>query len=206
MLVFGDDEVAIGAALRLSDPSLPTPPARVTLVHRRDAFRAPESLLAQWAAARAAGQVDFVAAQPNGFEEREGRLAALKLVDADGAALTLPADRLLVLLGLSPKLGPIADWGLAMERRQLVVDPARFATSEPGVFAIGDVVTYPGKKKLILCGFHEATLAAFAAAAIVRPEREGPLEYTTTSTRLHRILGVDAAGNAVAPAPAAPQG
>ncbi len=77
VLVFGDDEVAIGAALRLSDPSLPTPPARVTLVHRRDAFRAPESLLAQWAAARAAGQVDFVAAQPNGFEEREGRLAAL---------------------------------------------------------------------------------------------------------------------------------
>ncbi len=111
-----------------------------------------------------------------------------------------------MLLGLSPKLGPIADWGLAMERRQLVVDPARFATSEPGVFAIGDVVTYPGKKKLILCGFHEATLAAFAAAGIVRPGSQGPLEYTTTSSRLHRILGVDAAGNAVAPAPVAPQG
>jgi thioredoxin reductase (NADPH) len=206
VLVFGDDEVAIGAALRLSDRSLPTPPARVTLVHRRDAFRAPGPMLAQWAAARAAGQVDFVAAQPVGLDERDGRLAALNLVDADGATLTLPADRLLVLLGLSPKLGPIADWGLAMHKRQLVVDPARFATSEPGVFAIGDVVTYPGKRKLILCGFHEATLAAFAAAAIVRPESQGPLEYTTTSSRLRRILGVDAAGNAVAAAPPAPQG
>ena len=93
-------------------------------------------------------------------------------------------------LGLSPHLGPIADWGLALERKQLVVDTARFETSVPGIHAVGDVNTYPGKKKLIVCGFHEATLAAFAAAARLFPDRPAHLQYTTTSPRLHRILGV----------------
>lgn len=190
VVVIGDDEVAIGAALRLADPAYPQPPARVTLVHRRDSFRAPPTLLADWAAARAGGRAHFVAAQPIGCEETAGRLTALTLVDAEGATLKLPADDLLVLLGLSPKLGPIADWGLAMEKRHVSVDPSNFQTSERGIFAIGDLIAYPGKKKLILCGFHEATLAAFAAAAIVHPGDQGPLQYTTTSTRLHRILGV----------------
>jgi thioredoxin reductase (NADPH) len=95
-----------------------------------------------------------------------------------------------VLTGLSPKLGPIADWGLALERKQLVVDTATFETSVPGIFAVGDVNTYRGKKKLILCGFHEATLAAFGAAARVFPDKPVHLEYTTTSPRLHRLLGV----------------
>ena len=193
VVVFGDDEVAIGAALRLADAACSTPPARVTLVHRRDSFRAPPALLAEWADARAAGRLHFIAAQPTAIEERGGRIAALTLVDAEGQMRSLPADDLLVLLGLSPKLGPIADWGLALEKRHLGVDPARFETSEPGIFAVGDIVAYPGKKKLILCGFHEATLAAFAAAAIVRPDEHGPLQYTTTSARLHRILGVDSA-------------
>ena len=92
--------------------------------------------------------------------------------------------------GLHPKLGPVAEWGLAMARKQLVVETEGFATSAPGVFAVGDINTYPGKKKLILCGFHEATMAAFAAAALLRPERKVPLQYTTTSSELHRLLGV----------------
>jgi thioredoxin reductase (NADPH) len=96
----------------------------------------------------------------------------------------------LVALGLSPRLGPIADWGLAMDRKQLVVNPASSETSETGLFAVGDINTYSGKKKLILCGFHEATLAAFAAAALLRPDERVPLQYTTTSPRLHRLLGV----------------
>jgi thioredoxin reductase (NADPH) len=99
-------------------------------------------------------------------------------------------DRLLPFLGLSPKLGPIAQWGLALERKQLVVDTEKFETSEPGIFAVGDVNTYPGKKKLILCGFHEATLAAFAACAYVFPGERVQLQYTTTSPRLHELLGV----------------
>ena len=111
---------------------------------------------------------------------------------ADGANRSLPLDTLLVLTGLSPKLGPIADWGLALERKQLVVNTASFETSTPGIFAVGDVNTYPGKKKLILCGFHEAALAAFGAAAYVSPGVPLHLEYTTTSPRLHRALGVAA--------------
>ena len=190
VLVLGDDEIAIGAALRLADPANAAPPARVTLLHRRDSFRAPPALLADLAAARAAGRLHFVAGQPIGIAEANGMLTGLSVVDADGASHTLPADAMQVLLGLSPKLGPVADWGLALEKRQLVVDAAQFQTSQPGVFAVGDVVTYPGKKKLILSGFHEATLAAFGVQALLRPGECGPLQYTTTSPRLHRILGV----------------
>ncbi len=97
---------------------------------------------------------------------------------------------LFVLLGWSPKLGPIADWGLALEKKQIVVNTASFETSTPGIFAVGDVNTYPGKQKLIVCGFHEATLAAFAIGELVHPERAQPLQYTTTSSKLHKLLGV----------------
>ena len=94
---------------------------------------------------------------------------------------------------MSPKLGPIADWQLALERKQLVVDTEKFQTSEPGIFAIGDINTYPGKRKLILCGFHEATLAAYAAQALIAPGKELPFQYTTSSTRLQRLLGANGA-------------
>ena len=102
----------------------------------------------------------------------------------------LPLDVLVVALGVSPRLGPIADWGLAMERKQLVVDTETFQTSAPGIFAVGDINTYPGKKKLILCGFHEATLAAYAAQPLIAPDQPLPFQYTTSSSRLHRVLGV----------------
>jgi thioredoxin reductase (NADPH) len=103
----------------------------------------------------------------------------------------VPLDFLLVFFGLSPKLGPIAEWGLAIERKQLVVDTEKFETSIPGIFAVGDVNTYPGKKKLILSGFHEAALAAFGAAPHVFPDKAIHLQYTTTSTKLHKVLGVE---------------
>ena len=118
------------------------------------------------------------------------RLAGLVVACNDGTTRTFALDLLLTLLGWSPKLGPIADWGLALERKQLVVDTERFETSTPGIHAIGDVTTYPGKKKLILSGFHEATLAAFAIAERLHPERVLPLQYTTTSPKLQRLLGV----------------
>ena len=112
------------------------------------------------------------------------------VTQGDGGTTPLPLDHLLVRQGLSPRLGAIADWGLAIERKQLVVDTETFQTSVPGIHAVGDVNTYPGKKKLIVCGFHEATLAAFAAAARLFPERPQHLQYTTTSPRLHRLLGL----------------
>ena len=109
----------------------------------------------------------------------------------DAVTRTLPLDALLVFQGLSPKLGPIAQWGLALERKQLTVDTEKFSTSEPGIFAVGDINTYPGKKKLILCGFHESVLAAFGAMPVIFPDKKVLLQYTTTSTKLHQILGVE---------------
>ena len=185
VIVIGDGDAALELAIELVHQH-----AEVTLMHRRDEFKAAPLTIETVRQLRASGRLQFVAAQPAGFEQHGDRLTALQVLAADGSTLTLPLDALFVRTGLSPKLGPIADWGLALERKQVVVETASYETSVPGIFAVGDVNTYPGKKKLILCGFHEATLAAFGAAARVDPKRPLHLEYTTTSPRLHRALGV----------------
>ena len=185
VIVIGDTDAALERAIDLVGHG-----ANVTLMHRRDEFKAEPATIEQVRQLRASRRLQFIAAQPTGIEQRGGRLTALLVAAADGTTPSLPVDALIVLTGLSPKLGPIADWGLALERKQLVVDTASFETSVPGIFAVGDVNTYPGKKKLILCGFHEAALAAFGAAAQVFPGEPVHLEYTTTSPRLHRALGV----------------
>lgn len=192
VVVLGEDDAALEAALALSSLEMDRP-ASITLMHRRDAFKAEPALVAQMRAACAAGRMRFTAGQVVGFESHGERLTQLTISSADGLTRTLPVDLLLVLWGLSPKLGPIADWGLQLERKQLVVDTEKFETSEPGIYAVGDVNTYPGKKKLIVCGFHEATMAAYAAAPRVHPDRPVQVQYTTTSTRLHQILGVSKA-------------
>ena len=185
VIVIGDTDAALERAIDLVGHG-----ANVTLMHRRDEFKAEPATIEQVRQLRANRRLQFIAAQPTGIEQRGGRLTALQVAAADGTTPSLPLDALIVLTGLSPKFGPIADWGLALERKQLVVDTASFETSVPGIFAVGDVNTYPGKKKLILCGFHEAALAAFGAAARVFPGEPVHLEYTTTSPRLHRALGV----------------
>ena len=139
------------------------------------------------------GSVRFIAGQLSGIEESNGHLTAVNYLDADGAQHELPVDEVLVKLGISPKLGPIAHWGLDMERRQIKVNTESFTTDVAGVYAVGDINTYPGKKKLILCGFHECVLAAFGAAALLFPGKKVLLQYTTTSTRLHTLLGVNSA-------------
>lgn len=188
VVVHGGDEAAVQAALDCVDAA-----AQVLLLHRRDAFQAAPALLAQLQALREAGRIQVVIGQITGVETApDGTLQALALLDPQGQPQRQPLDLLLAYLGISPRLGPIADWGLAMDRKQLTVDTATFATSVPGIYAVGDINTYPGKRKLILCGFHEATLAAFAEA-----ERQAghklPLEYTTSSERLQARLGVAAA-------------
>ena len=189
VVVLGEDDMALECALSLANAPV-GPATEVTLMHRRDAFSAAPDTVDRMRAACAAGRMRFVAAQAVGFEADEHRLTHLHVACADGATVSLPADLLIVLWGLSPKLGPIADWGVHLERRQVVVDTEKFETSVPRIFAVGDVNTYPGKKKLIVCGFHEATMAAYAAAGYLRPDRPVPVQYTTTSTRLHRLLGV----------------
>ena len=193
-LVVGGEDAAVAAAVQAAEAmaeAVPDRPASVTLLHRRGVLAAEPDLLARFQALVDAGALHFEVGQVLSTEQdAEGRLCAVQVVGEDGTQRRLTTDAILVQLGLSPKLGPIADWGLAMARRQLVVDSAHFETSMPGIFAVGDVVSYPGKKKLILSGFHEATLAAFAAAARLRPGEPQPLQYTTTSPRLHRLLGV----------------
>lgn len=197
VVVFGGEDAAVAAAIALARPGTQQA-AQVTLVHRRDVLQADATGLAELTALRLAGRVHFVAGQISGIDRSgtapDDRLVALALDTPDGNTLTLPLDDLLACTGISPKLGPLTDWGLAMERKQLTVDPATFATSASGIYAVGDIVHYPGKKKLIVSGFHEATLAAFAVTAQLHPEQSQVLQYTTSSALLQRRLGVSVQG------------
>ena len=191
VVIVGDTEQALEWALRLGQPGHDGVPIahRVTVLHRRDVFKCEASTEAAFRAAVQAGTVQLCIAQATALEATLGRLTGLHVTDADARTDQLPVDHLLVLQGLSPKLGPIADWGLALERKQISVAPHDYSTELPGIYAVGDINTYPGKRKLILCGFHEATLAAFSAAARVFPDKAIQLQYTTTSSHLHGVLG-----------------
>jgi thioredoxin reductase (NADPH) len=164
----------------------------VILVHRRDGFKAAPASVAKMKELCDAFEMQFMVGQVTDIVASEGKLEQIKVTGGDGVTRTVPLDMLLVFFGLSPKLGPIANWSLEIERKQLVVDTEKFSTNVPGIFAVGDINTYPGKKKLILSGFHECALAAFAAAAIIFPEKgKIHLQYTTTSPKLHKVLGVE---------------
>ncbi len=163
----------------------------VILIHRRDGFKAAPASVAKMKELCDAYEMQFVVGQITGIDERDDKLSAIKVTGGDGVTRVMPLDMLLVFFGLSPKLGPIAHWGLEIERKQLVVDTEQFSTNVPGIFAVGDINTYPGKKKLILSGFHEAALAAFGAAPIIFPDKRIHLQYTTTSPKLHKVLGVE---------------
>ena len=189
--VLGGDATAVFAALELlALPEGFTPPASITLIHRRDVFDAPQDALAALRAARARGFIQVIAGQVMGFTSQGTALQTLEILGSDGEMHNLSAQTVLAYLGVSPKLGPIAQWGLALERKQIVVNTEDFGTELPGVFAVGDINTYPGKKKLIVCGFHEATLAAYGAMRFIAPDKKVMLQYTTTSPRLHALLGV----------------
>ena len=190
LVIVGGGDSALDWALNFAAEG-PHKAESVILVHRRDGFRAAPASVARMKAMCDAYEMQFVVGQVTGFEQSDGRLRSLKLTGADGVTRVLPLDMLLVFFGLSPKLGPIADWGLGIDRKQLVVDIEKFQTNIPGIFAVGDINTYPGKKKLILSGFHEAALAAFGAAPIVFPDKRILLQYTTTSPKLHKVLGVE---------------
>ena len=185
LLVMGDADAALQAAIDASQAGVKT-----TLMHRREAFKAEPDRLAQMQALRQSGQLQFIAAQAVGMDAPADQGLSVRLALPDGSEQTLATDQVWALTGLSPKLGAIAHWGLAMERKQVPVNTADFQTELRGVYAVGDINTYPGKKKLLVCGFHEATLAAYGAMAIITPGQPVLLQYTTTSTQLHARLGV----------------
>ena len=185
VVVGGDDE-----ALQVALEAVSLQARSVTLVHRRNTLDADAELLKTFHEAVTAQKIHFITAQISHTQSSNHELTGLQLQLIDGSTRQVTCDLLLIHLGISPQLGPLADWGLDMARKQLNVNTEDFSTSASGIFAVGDINTYPGKRKLIVSGFHEATLAAFGAAAYSRPGQKIPLEYTTASPRLHRLLGV----------------
>jgi thioredoxin reductase (NADPH) len=190
LVIVGGGDSALDWALNFVQEG-PNKAESVILIHRRDGFKAAPASVAKMRELCDAYEMQFVVGQVTGFEEAAGRLTQIKVTGGDGVTRTMPLDMLLVFFGLSPKLGPIAEWGLNLDRKQITVDTEKFETSTPGIFAVGDINTYPGKKKLILSGFHEAALAAFGASPIVFPDKRVLLQYTTTSPKLHKVLGVE---------------
>lgn len=190
LVIVGGGDSALDWTLNFTNEG-PNKAESVILLHRRDGFKAAPASVAKMRELCEAYEMQFIVGQVTGFDEKDGKLSAIKVTGGDGVTRVVPLDVLLVFFGLSPKLGPIAEWGLEIERKQLVVDTEKFSTSVPGIFAVGDINTYPGKKKLILSGFHECALAAFGAMPFIFPDKKVHLQYTTTSPKLHKVLGVE---------------
>ena len=161
----------------------------LTLVHRRDAFKAAPASVNKMRELVMDGKINFLLGQIGKLDGEDGQLNHVHLT-MDAGDLAIPATRLLPFFGLTMKLGPVADWGLELNDNLIVVDTEKFETSVPGIFAIGDINTYPGKLKLILSGFHEAALMAQRAKKIVAPDERVVFQYTTSSTKLQKKLGV----------------
>lgn len=186
IVIAGGGDSALDWALALAETA-----ASVVLVHRSQKFKAAPASVARMHALCAEHRMQFLEGDIIGLDAEGSALQALRVRTRSGVTTRVEAQQLLVFWGLHPKLGPIADWGLSLEKHQLLVDTARFQTSIPGIYAVGDINTYPGKKKLILSGFHEAALAAFAIKEHLSPGEKVHLQYTTTSPLLHRRLHVE---------------
>jgi thioredoxin reductase (NADPH) len=161
----------------------------LTLVHRRDAFKAAPASVNRMKELVMEGKINFLMGQISKLEGNDGNLSAVHLTMDAGEAM-VHATRMLPFFGLTIKLGPVADWGLELNDNLIAVDTEKFESSVPGIFAIGDINAYPGKLKLILSGFHEAALMAQAAKKIVSPGERIVFQYTTSSTKLQKKLGV----------------
>lgn len=186
LMILGGGDSALDWALALAPEA-----AHLTLVHRSDQFRAAPASVAALRSLVSAGKASLIEfGNAVAFTADGDRLLQVDVKQNDGTLHAVAADHVFAFFGMSPKLGPIAEWGLEMERKAIKTDTSTFQTSTPGVFAIGDICDYPGKKKLILSGFHEAALAAFAAKALIEPGKKVHLQYTTTSPLMQQRLGV----------------
>jgi thioredoxin reductase (NADPH) len=186
LIILGGGDSALDWTLELHDKA-----ERITLAHRRAEYRAQPASVKKMKALVEKGRLEEFHGHVRAVFETDGEFGGLEIVDPDSEHHMVAADEVFVFWGLSPNLGPIAEWGLDIEKRQVSVDTEKFQTSVPGIFAVGDINTYPGKKKLILSGFHEAALAAFAVQQHIHPEKKARLQYTTTSPIMHRRLGLE---------------
>ena len=186
VIILGGGDSALDWTLELHDKV-----NSMVLIHRRAEYRAqPASVKRMKKLCDSASLREFQG-MVRGVLEEDGRFTGLKVADANGEIQEIHANEVFVFWGLSPNLGPVANWGLDIDKRQVRVETESFQTSEPGIFAVGDINTYPGKKKLILSGFHEAALAAFGVQKLLHPDQKVHLQYTTTSPIMHKRLGVD---------------
>jgi thioredoxin reductase (NADPH) len=186
LLIVGGGDSALDWTLNLQPLA-----ERVTLMHRRDQFRAAPDSVNKMKALVAAGQMDLKLGQITSLEGAQGQVAAAVVKSDKGEIYRIECDAILPFFGLTMKLGPVANWGLKLEGDVIPVETAAFETDIPGIFAIGDINTYPGKLKLILSGFHEAALMAQKAYHYVFPEKRLVFQYTTSSTSLQKKLGVN---------------
>jgi thioredoxin reductase (NADPH) len=185
VLIVGGGDSALDWTLNLA------PIARhLTLLHRRDAFRAAPDSVNKMMALVSEGKIDFVLGQVTALEGGNGKLECAVVKRNDGSNFNIACDALLPFFGLTMKLGPVANWGLKLDGELIPVDTEKFETNEPGIFAVGDINTYPGKLKLILSGFHEVALMAQKAHRYVYPDKRLVFQYTTSSTSLQKKLGV----------------
>ena len=185
LVIFGGGDSALDWVLDLHGKA-----RSIVHVHRRNEFRAAPASVARMKELVQAGKLDYIEGVAAAIRTEGGRLTGVTVKRTDGQLQDVDTDHLLAFFGLHPKLGPIAEWGFELEKKAIRVDTAKFQTSVPGIFAIGDINTYPGKKKLILSGFHEAALAAFAIAEYLNPAKKVHLQYTTTSPIMQKRLGV----------------
>ena len=187
LVILGGGDSALDWVLELADKA-----GRITLVHRRDEYRAMPDSVAKMKKLVADGVIDEISsAKATAVHGKNGQMTSMVIQPKEGDAVEVEADHALVFFGLAPKLGPIAEWGLDINRKTINVDTEKFETSEPGIYAVGDINYYPGKKKLILCGFHEAALAAFAIKQRLEPHKKVHVQYTTTSPIMHERLGIE---------------
>ena len=184
LLIVGGGDSALDWTLNLQPIA-----KRLTLVHRRDEFRGAPDSVNKMRALVASGDMDLRIGQVTALEGADGQLTAASIKTKE-AVERVECDAMLPFFGLTMKLGPVADWGLKMDGELIPVDTAAFETNIPGIFAIGDINTYPGKLKLILSGFHEGALMAQKAYHYVYPDKRLVFQYTTSSTSLQKKLGV----------------
>ncbi len=186
LLILGGGDSALDWTMDLAEIA-----ESIDLIHRRPEYRGAPASVAKVKALAGTGKVNEHQGLIMQVVSEDGRLKGLEIMDLDKNKRVVEGKEILVFWGLAPDLGPIADWDLDLEKKQIQVDTEKFQTSIEGVFAIGDINTYPGKKKLILSGFHEAALAAFAVQKYLHPDQRQFLQYTTTSPIMHKRLGVD---------------
>jgi thioredoxin reductase (NADPH) len=164
---------------------------RITLLHRRDDFRAAPHSVEQMRALVADGKMDLRLGQVTALSGADGKLTGATVKGNDNNVSEIVCDTMLPFFGLTMKLGPVANWGIALENNLVPVETSAFETNVSGIFAIGDINTYPGKIKLILCGFHEGALMSQKAHRYVYPEKRLVFQYTTSSSSLQKKLGVN---------------